>query len=224
MRVRQREKAYKLADLKEYVPDYANRLAYKNVRQGSDFRRSLFEIISATRSFPYPRHFQIDPNLMIAAAHEAGSVATQRLEVLLQIQNRLESLQKLRDREPEKRWQAHYDLMLAQIVTYQIKSYEYRACLEEMVKNPPRPKTMPNPDLVVEWVLDHSHDRKADKAKTDKKYAEATKLLKEVIARHPKTPWADLAQDELNRGLGVQRNEWHHNPKYNERAKLVPKY
>ena len=224
MRVRQREKAYKLADLKEYVPDYANRLAYKNVRQGSDFRRSLFEIISATRSFPYPRHFQIDPNLMIPAAHEAGSVATQRLDVLLQIQNRLESLRKLRDREPEKRWQAHYDLMLAQIVTYQIKSYEYRACLEEMIKNPPRPKTMPNPDLVVEWVIDHSHDRKADKAKTDKKYAEATKLLKEVIARHPKTPWADLAQDELNRGLGVQRNEWHHNPKYNERAKLVPKY
>ena len=187
-------------------------------------RQNRYEIIQATRSFPYRRHFPIDPAEMIPAAHEAGSVASERLTVLLHIQDRLEALQKLRDREPEKRWQAHYDLMLAQIVAYQIKSYEYRACLEEMVKNPPRPKKMPNPDLVVEWVIDHSQDRKAPKEKTEKKYVEATKLLKEVIARHPNTPWADLAQDELNRGLGAQRNEWHHNPKYNERQKLVPKY
>ena len=59
---------------------------------------------------------------------------------------------------------------------------------------------------------------------TAKKYAEAERLLKEVIARHPKTPWADLAQDALNRGFSVQLNEWHHNPKYYERAQFVPKY
>ena len=83
---------------------------------------------------------------------------------------------------------------------------------------------MPNPDLVVEWVIDHAPDRIAPKERTEKKYVEATKHLREVIARHPKTPWADLAQDEINRGFGVQRGEWHHNPKYEERAKLVPKY
>ena len=224
MRVRQREKAYRIADLKEYVPDYANRAAYSAARNKSEFRRSLYEIIQITKGFPYRRHFPIDPSQMIEAANEAGVQATVRLNDLLAIQKRLESLQKLRDREPEKRWQAHYDLMLAQIVAYQIKSYEYRACLEEMVKNPPRPAKMPTTELVVEWVIDHSHDRKSPKEKTEKKYVEATKLLKEVIARHPKTPWADLAQDEFDRGLGAQRNEWHHNPKYDERAKLVPKY
>jgi hypothetical protein len=83
---------------------------------------------------------------------------------------------------------------------------------------------MPSPSLVVEWVIDHSKDRKSPKGETDRKYAEAEKLLAEVIARHPKTPWADLAQDELNRGFGCQRNEWRHDPRYDERAKLVPKY
>ena len=178
----------------------------------------------ATKAFPFRRHFPIMPDELVPAVNEAGLVATQRLKVLLDIQKRLESLAKLREREPEKRWQAHYDLMMAQIVAYQIKAFEYRACLKELAETKPRPKTMPSADLVVEWVIDHSGDRKAPKEDTDKKYAEAIALLKKVIEKHPNTPWADLAQDELNRGLGAQRNEWHHNPKYNERAKLVPKY
>jgi hypothetical protein len=83
---------------------------------------------------------------------------------------------------------------------------------------------MPTPNLMVHWEINHAHDRKAPKEKTEKKYLEATRLLKEVIAKHPKTPWADLAQDELNRGLGVRRDEWRHSPQYQQRAKLVPKY
>ena len=165
-----------------------------------------------------------NPTEMIARANEASAQASERLNILLDIQKVLESLVKLRDREPEKRWQAHYDLMLAQIVTYQIKSYEYRACLDEMVKNPPRPKEQSTPDRIVEWEINHSKDRKAPKERTEKKYQEATRLLKEVIARHPRTPWSDLARDELDRGFGAQRYEWHHNPKYGESAKLVPKY
>ncbi|MFO0950490.1 MAG: vWA domain-containing protein [Isosphaeraceae bacterium] len=224
MRVRQREKKYHMSELKEYVPDYANRVAYMADREKSDFRRTLYDVIRTTREFPYRQHFPIDPAQMIPMANEAGAVATERLKVLLQIQERLESLRKLREREPEKRWQAHYDLMLAQIVVAQIKSYEYRACMAEMVRNPPRPSVMPTPERIVEWDVHHSKDRKAPKDETQKKYAEATKLLQEVIAKHPRTPWADLAQDEFDRGLGVTRTEWHHNPKYDERAKLVPKY
>jgi len=66
--------------------------------------------------------------------------------------------------------------------------------------------------------------RKAPKSETEKKYAEAKLLLETVIKNHPNTPWADLAQDEFHRGFGCQRQEWHHNPQYNERQKLVPKY
>jgi len=224
MRVRQREKRYTMANLKEYVPDYKSRALYVNDRNKSELRRTLFEIIQTTKTFPYKHHFSIVPAEMIPEATEAGNLSNTRLAVLEAIQKKLESLQKARDREPEKRWQAHYDLMLAQIVAYQIKSYEYGACLAEMVKKPPKPDKMPTPEMTVNWVLHHSHERKAAKERTEKKYVEATKLLKEVIARHPLTPWADLAQDELDRGFGVQRHEEHHNPKYNERAKLVPKY
>ncbi len=231
MRVRQREKLYSIKTLKEYVPEYDNRLAYMERRNKSEFRRTLRLIIEETRSkssedhgFIFRRHFPIMPEELVPACTAEYQNASQKLQALLQIQKRLEGLQKLRDREPLKRWQAHYDLMLAQIVTYQVKAYEYMACMEEMGKSPPRPKVMPSADMIVEWVIDHSHDRKAPKNQTEKKYLEAQNLLKKVVELHPRTPWADLAQDELNRGLGCQRNEWHHNPKYYERSKLVPKY
>lgn len=224
MRVRQREKAYEIKDLKEYIPEYEGRAQYVAERNKSEFRRNLYDVIQATKDFPFRRHFPVDPALLVPACQEAGELSNVRFQQLERIEKQLRGLSRLRDREPEKRWQAHYDLMLAQIIAYEVKSYEYGACLAEMAKKPPKPTKMPTPELVVEWVIDHSKERKAAKEKTEKKYVEAEKLLKEVIAKHPRTPWADLAQDELNRGFGCQRNEWHHNPKYEERAKLVPKY
>ena len=77
---------------------------------------------------------------------------------------------------------------------------------------------------MITWAVNHSTKRLAPLNETAKKYAEAERLLKEVIIRHPKTPWADLAQDTLNRGFSVQFDEWHHNPKYYERSQFVPKY
>ena len=225
-----------MSTLKEYVPDYESRLAYVERRQKSPLRRTLYEIIQETKPdgsnkpiFAVRRHFPLLPEPLVQAANEAGQAATIRLNRLLEIEKILLSLQKERDREPEKRWQANYDLMLAMIVVAQIKAYEYRACMKEFVEQvqsgkTPVPKRKPGPDLVVLWEINHAKERKAPAAETEKKVAEADRLLKLVIERHPNTPWADLAQDALNRGLGVRRDEWAHTPRYDERRTLVPKY
>ena len=148
---------------------------------------------------------------------------------LVLIDKKLRSIKKYRDREPDKRWQAHYDLILAQNAVYQVKAYEYLACLDEMVnlmkKGKLVPSKMPIPkQLDVTWVINHSTQRKAPKGEIDQEYAEAERLLKLVIQRHPNTPWADLAQDEFNRGFACQWGEEIHTAQYNERAKIVPKY
>jgi hypothetical protein len=229
LRATRREKAYSMATLKEYVPDYESRAAYNARATRSPLRRTLFEVVNETKEYGFRYRFPIEPNAMMEAISRELPKVTPRLESLILIERRLRALEGDRDREPEKRWQAHYDLMLAQIVAYQIKAYEYRAALQEMVRlNQSRqliPSRQPIPgQLVVEWELAHSPDSKASPEDTAAKRAEATRLLKLVIERHPKTPWADLAQDELNRGLGIRRGEWHHNPRYEERARLVPKF
>ncbi|HEV3167750.1 MAG TPA: vWA domain-containing protein [Isosphaeraceae bacterium] len=237
MRVRQREKAYSITTLKEYVPDYESRIAYIERRQKSDLRRTLFDIIQNVNpsngpykeAFAVRRGFPVNPPELGEAALGAIQTATLRLAALNEVEKQLRQLQKLREREPERRWQANYDLMLAQVVTYQIKTYEYRALLQNVVKSiqsgkPPMPKRQPGPDLMITWEVNHSPGRLAPKDITEKTYVEAERLLKLVIERHPKTPWADLAQDEMNRGFSVRLDEWDRSPRYNERQKLVPKY
>jgi hypothetical protein len=225
MRIRQREQAYSITQLKEYLPEYDNRLTYVEKRNSSPLRQLMHAIVVEGKAFIYRRDFPIESGELVKAALQEGEKAGIKLNVLLEVQKRLESLAKAREREPEKRWQAHYDLMLAQTVAFQVKAYEYRALMASIAQAPPVPKRQAaGPDLMITWVVDHSQKPLAPKNQTAKKYVEAERLLKQVIARHPKTPWADLAQDALNRGLSVQLNEWHHNPKYYERAQFVPKY
>jgi hypothetical protein len=231
LRLRQREKAYKLADMREYVPDYKSRETYLADRDRSELRRTLAEVVRLTLwrpvpgGTPYPPHvFPSDREAFSSAAREAASRASERLDLLLAIQNRLVRLQKLRDREPEKRWQAHYDLILGQVVAYQVKLLEYRYYLESLAQDPPRSRLPAVAERVVDWVVEHSPEPRAPRSLTAKKYAEANRLLKEVIDRHPRTPWSDLARDELDRGLSVTLRDYYRSTKYAERTKLVPNY
>jgi hypothetical protein len=224
MRVRKREQAYKSTQLKEYLPEYDNRMSYVERRNTSPLRQSIYAIIMQGKNFIYRREFPIDTGELVKAAHVEGEKAGLRLNDLLEVQNRLEALAKIRDREPEKRWQAHYELMLAQTVAFQVKAYEYRALMASIISAPPQPKGPPAADMMITWVVDHTKKPIAARNLTAKKYADAERLLKAVIAKHPKTPWADLAQDTLDRGFSVVLNEWHHNPKYHERWQFVPKY
>jgi len=227
MRVRQREKAYSIKALKEYIPDYESRSSYAERRNASELRRALHQVIQETKGYGTALGFPVYPDQLREAGGQAVEAATQRLAVLINIEKTLRSLEKNRDRETDKRWQAAYDLMLAQILAYEVKTYEYRACLAAIIKKPPKPSILPKPQLGVDWGIGHSGKRQAPESETAKKYAEADRLLKLVIERHPKTPWADLAQDTLARGLSADYHERHHappNPLYQERAKLVPKF
>jgi hypothetical protein len=224
MRLKQREDTYSITQLREYMPEYDNRMIYAEKRNASPLRQTIHAIVSEGKNFLYRREFPIDSPELVKLAFEEGSKATLKLNTLLAVQTRLESLAKARDREPEKRWQAHYDLMLAQTVAFQVKAYEYRALMASIVNKPPVPKGRAGGDNMITWVVNHSTKPLAPKNETAKKYAEAERLLKSVVAKHPKTPWGDLAQDILNTGLSVQLDEWHHHPKYYERLQFVPKY
>ena len=224
MRVRQREKAYSFAQLKEFMPEYENRQVYVDRRNHSPLRRSLQEIVANSKNFYYRREFPVDSQALVQMANEEATKATARLNTLLEIQTRLEQLSKVSEREVHRRWRAHYELMLASTVAFEVKAYEYRALMAKIVNSPPSPAKPPPQGAELLWIVDHNPEPIAPKNETAKKYAEAERLLKQVVATYPKTPWGDLAQDILNRGLSVKLNELARNLKYYERAQYVPKY
>ena len=158
MRVRQREQAYSIVQLKEYLPEYDNRGIYIQKRTGSDLRRSLYEIVTQTRDFRYRRNFPINPVELSQAALPEIEKATFKLNVLIKVQERLEGqdFKKALEHETEKRWLAHYDLILAQTVAFQVKAYEYRALMAQIAQKPPRPSKQSTPDLTVTFVVDHA--------------------------------------------------------------------
>ena len=122
------------------------------------------------------------------AAQQEGAKATEKLDYLLKIQAHLQKLKGVRDREPERRWQAHYDLMLAQTVAFQVMAFEYRALMAQIIQKQPLPRKLPTPELAITWVVDHDKLPLAAKDLTAKKYAEAKRLLEDVIAKHPRDP------------------------------------
>ncbi len=225
------EKAFSIDLLREYEPDLRTRAEYQSDIASSPLRRTLVQIIMQTKEaeFGFNYGFPVNYAELFEAINAEIPRVNAQLATLLDLENQLRSLESERDRENERRWQANYDLMLAMIVAFQVKAYEFRSCIQEMGTRAEQGRLIPkNPTLPgvrdTDWVLVHSPKPHAPVRETGKKAAEAKRLLNLVIERHPDTPWADLALITLNRGLSCQWRERNRHPDYDERRKLVPKF
>ena len=191
----------------------------------SEFRRTLYEIIQETKDFPFRRHFPIDPRRADRRGQRGGPDghrAAQRPARDPEAARGAREAPRPRAREalagalrPDARPDRRLPGQGVRVPRLPRRRWSRRR---------PEPKKMPDarPDRRV--GARPLARAEGPQGRDREEVRRGDRLLKVVIERHPKTPWADLAQDELNRGFSVQRNEWHHNPKYNERAKLVPKY
>lgn len=228
-RVRQIEKAYNYNDIRELSPDYEGRQAYLRRLNGSRLRTSIAQMIEQTRNFGMREEFSVNPPETIQQLAESNTQARQRLSVVTNLEKQLRALERDRDREPERRWQANYDLMLAQLVYAQVKLTEYIALMESWGRDiqagkPPVPQNKPGQDKIVTFTVGHRPQRIAPAQLTDAKIEEARRLFAKVQSLYPNTPWADLSKNLQDRGFSVGRGEWSRSPLYQERAKLIPKF
>jgi hypothetical protein len=120
---------------------------------------------------------------------------------LKDLQDRLEDVAKQRQKESSKRWLAHYDYTLAHVQLRYAYIHEYDLMLAQIRKN-----QMPDLDpkqnqngwrLVAQDALNSPGDVK-DTAKA------ARKLLGNIVKDHAGTPWAALADRDLNTQIGLR--------------------
>jgi hypothetical protein len=160
------------------------------------------------------------------------------LQYLAKAEESLAKLADVRKQEPSPRWQANYDLLHAQTIAYQARVHEYKAYVDEFLKDlqayaknpndaknkfkPPAPTKSPN------LVHDDWHIRNRQQTMTPDKikpYLErSSAMFKEVMANHPGTPWAARADAELKRGFGIELIPDYELPLPTTQTIPVPKY
>jgi von Willebrand factor type A domain len=200
------------ARMREYKPDWVRRDEYDKEVSRSLLRQAVLTAAQITQqklpgmpalSFPAAD----GPEFKEAMANNQA-VAERTAYTVDEALGPINAVLKLRDREKSRRWQANYDLIRGRLLATKVRCYEYNWACALMKKDPPKfSKAKSNA-----WRLVPDQEiRYSDKAAAAGREAEA--LLHRIVEDHPATPWALLAQRELENPLGFKWMETYVSPR-----------
>lgn len=207
--VRATKVRYDMEALRPYRPDLRARAEVFADRDEFPLRTLIWKVIQDLN--PYAQQskqviemrmeFSLKPQEFIQQARQEQAKAKLHLQYMAQAEKALLGGQKLREQEADPRWQANYDLILAQLVAYQARIYEYGVALDAFIAKPKTAPPTKGDRVLHNWDI---RTVKAIRTEEAKPYIDrATSMFAEVKKEHPGSPWAARAQWELNRGFGV---------------------
>ena len=191
------------ARMREYRPDWIPRERYEKQIANSPLRQAVLTAAQITQQrlpgmpglgFPpadAPEFKDVMANNQAIADRTAYTVD----EALEPIKRAF----KYREREPSRRWQAHYDLIRGRLLAMKVRCFEYNWACARMKKEPPKftnPRSNAwrlEPDTAIQFSKNAAAAAR-----------EAESVLRRVVEDHPATPWALLAQRELKYPLGFK--------------------
>ncbi|MFM1801745.1 MAG: hypothetical protein RJA81_1097 [Planctomycetota bacterium] len=193
--------------LREYRPELGTRAEYEKGLATWPVRRALVQASAATQ-----RTIQSAPGLVFPPVESENfnremlqqqSQAAQWAYVVDAAMGPMAKAAESRDREPSRRWRAHYDLMLGRLLALRVRCVEYNSACAKLRKDLPK---FQNPESNA-WRLEPS-DQIVSGEKAETAAKEAKEYLERVIKDHPNTPWADLANRELSAPFGFRWVEY----------------
>ncbi|MCH7727844.1 MAG: VWA domain-containing protein [Planctomycetes bacterium] len=213
--VRGEKRRYELDAMRSYKPDLRHRGVLLEERNASILRTVIWKVIHDLD--PYDKEIAKWMEVRYSFSASIPQFVTQvRLEqtklklylgYLDVAAKALEHIRYYREQDPSPRWQANYDLILAQLLAYTARAYEYGAYLEHFIR---KPKVVPlkKPGFIrlSSWHIRHSPTTVGgDISRTyiDRSAA----AFNQILVDHPGTPWAARAEWELSRGFGFDLNE-----------------
>jgi hypothetical protein len=192
--------------MRRYKPDYVTNQTYLARLKANESRSALVKAATFTTTGTLE-----SPVLRFEKLNEAAFVsnvsAAQQTAAIVEPQiNRLYEMLKVgeesRPDEVSLRWQAGFDLAMGRAIAAKVRATSYNAMLAliktKLKFDPPKNKKTPQNNT---WVLvpadvvqTGSHDTKL--------LEKASNYLNRVVEDHPGTPWALLAQRELETPIG----------------------
>jgi len=194
--------------MRAYQPDYTSAATVDKLLAANRAKKVLVEAARSVEVSPmesptttFPRENDGALALLLGEAQKAAARIQPKIDSLAEL---LKS--GLADREAikEKRWQAGYDLSLGRVLAVKARTDAYNTMLAQ-AKSGMRFKNPKNDT----WELEESDDVSKVGSQTEKVAKQAKMLLERVKQDHAGTPWALLAEEELDRKLGYTWVEKH---------------
>lgn len=192
--------------MRRYKPDYVTNQTYLARLKANESRSALVKAATFTTTGTLE-----SPVLRFEKLNEAAFVsnvsAAQQTAAIVEPQiNRLYEMLKVgeesRPDEVSLRWQAGFDLAMGRAIAAKVRSTSYNAMLAliktKLKFDPPKNKKTPQNNT---WVLVPA-DVVQTGSQDTKLLEKASNYLNRVVEDHPGTPWALLAQRELETPIG----------------------
>jgi hypothetical protein len=215
--------AYDADAMRPYLPDLSARVDYITDRDKSPFRKMIFQVISDLN--PYQQgsrgsrvevrtdHFPIERAAFATEANVQMKKAADLINYLKDAQKALESVAEHRNREKSPRWRANYDLIYAQVISYQARLQEYGWYMAEFIQTPKAIKNPFGPAKPTNGWDVGTVKRLLKPEVTQVTRDKADALFREVQKEYAGTPWAARAAEELGRGYGIELHEDYEDPR-----------
>ena len=201
---------FDLEALRSYRPDLRSRQEVYADRNELPLRTLIWKVIqdldpynkSAKKTVEIKTdRFSLVPQEFVEQARQEQAKAKKQLRYMAEAEKALLDGELLREQEADPRWQANYDMMLAQLVAYQARLYEYGVALDAFIAKPKKVPMKKGETVLRDW---RTHTVRQVRTEESKPYIDrATKMFKEIRKNHPRSPWATRASWELGRGYGV---------------------
>ncbi len=191
--------------MRKYRPDYVSIGEYEKRARQNKARWSLIQAAGQRQLGQME-----SPTLRFVKTEEAAFVAalTTAQQKAASLEPKIDALFRLlsqgeadRDKETILRWQASYDLAIGRVLAVKVRTETYNAMLAA-AKRGLKPKDPKNNT----WVLEPSSEVSVG-SQLAKLAEKAKQYLTQVATDHPGTPWAHLAQRELDNPLSWKWRE-----------------
>lgn len=207
-----------------YAPDYVTASDYLQSVERHPIRRAVMRtaVGGEQTELPRPQTEYLAAGIQFELRESQGALE-KTYEFLTRAIKELQSVEKFQDEEESARWQAHYDLLMGQLLVRRVHLYNSLPLLNEMYTKPRacqdvtcnawRMAGVSGTSLAQQVAVDKAkppqdepnQDEEEDPVKHDTELARVH--LKRVATKHAGTPWAVLAQRELETPLKLAWRE-----------------
>jgi phage FluMu protein Com len=201
--------SFSAGSMEAYQADYRSIKEIKSTASRYPLRSAVLDALEAIRTGfnPASDAFSLLDSFPAGNSEQRNKEIRERqmkqAKVLALLTEALDNLRQAgegRDAEKSKRWQAHYDYVLATLLARMAYVSEYDLMLGKIRKEE-LPELKPNVD--TGWRL-ASRDKLSSGKEVKEMVAESRKILAKLIKQHPGTPWEVLARRERVTALGLE--------------------